>query len=111
MEQNIQVDNTILDDLVGRILKVSSPSKIILFGSAARGELKPESDLDVMVIVSDGCSRNEIERKIYRNLIGFRFAVDVVVATETDVSRFGDNRSLVYYPALNKGRELHAIQE
>ncbi|MEN6370618.1 MAG: nucleotidyltransferase domain-containing protein [Armatimonadota bacterium] len=108
MKQNIQLDASVLNDLVERILDVSHPSKIILFGSAARGELKTESDLDVLVIMPDGNNRNETAKKIYRNLIGFSIAVDVVVATETDVRRFGDKRSLVYYPALREGRELYA---
>jgi len=88
---------------------VSNPLKIILFGSGARGELRPESDLDVLVIMSDNCSRKETEKKIYRNLIGFRHAVDVVVATKTDVTQFGDNQNLIYYSALHEGRELYAV--
>ena len=41
-----------VEELVRRIVEVASPRKIILFGSAARGEFGPNSDLDVLVIKS-----------------------------------------------------------
>ena len=44
----------VLDEVVQRIVAVADPEKIILFGSAARGELGPDSDLDLLVVKS-GC--------------------------------------------------------
>ena len=98
----------ILDDLVRRILAVVQPRRIILFGSAARGDMHPDSDLDILVVVPDGTPRRQTAQTIYRNLIGLRAAVDVVVATESDVHQYGDNFSLVYYPALREGRTIYA---
>ena len=37
----------ILDDLVRRIIEVVQPQRIILFGSAARGDMRPDSDIDI----------------------------------------------------------------
>jgi hypothetical protein len=45
---------------------------------------------------------------LYRHLIGLDAAVDVVVATESDLQQYGDNFSLVYYPALHEGRAIYA---
>ena len=42
----------ILQEIVRRIVEVAKPEKIILFGSAARGELGPDSDLDFLIIKS-----------------------------------------------------------
>jgi predicted nucleotidyltransferase len=44
------VPKEVLDDIVRRIVEVAAPEKIILFGSAARGELGPNSDIDLLVI-------------------------------------------------------------
>jgi predicted nucleotidyltransferase len=44
------VPKEVLDDVVRRIVEVAAPEKIILFGSAARGELGPNSDIDLLVI-------------------------------------------------------------
>jgi predicted nucleotidyltransferase len=101
-------DANILDDLVRRILAVVQPRRIILFGSAARGDMRPDSDLDILVVVSDGTPRRQTAQIIYQNLIGLRAAVDVVVATESDLQQYGDNFSLVYYPALREGRAIYA---
>jgi len=101
-------NQNILDNLVRRIIAVVRPSRILLFGSAARGDMQPDSDIDVLVIVPDGVHRRQTVRDIYRHLIGFPFAVDVVVATESDLSKYKDNFSLVYYPASREGQEIYA---
>lgn len=38
MKKRMTLDQKILDDIVHRIVEVAHPDKIILFGSAARGE-------------------------------------------------------------------------
>jgi len=108
MVQLVKPDATELNDLVRRILRVVRPLKVVLFGSAARGEMGPDSDLDVLVIVPNGADTRMITRRIYRALIGFGEAADVIVATEDEIARYGGNFSLVYYPALKEGREIYA---
>ena len=97
-----------LRDLVCRIDEVAHPLRIILFGSAARGEMGPNSDVDVLVVVSGGTHRRHTAQRIYRHMIAFPLAVDGVVATEGDLSKHKDNFSLVYYPALREGKEIYA---
>jgi predicted nucleotidyltransferase len=41
-----------LQEIVRRIVAAVRPEKIILFGSAAREEMGPDSDLDLLVIKS-----------------------------------------------------------
>lgn len=97
----------ILDDLVRRIVEVAQPEKIILFGSVARGEDKPDSDIDVLV-VKDCISRRTLAGKIYQALIGVGRAVDVVVATPEDVEQFGQSPSMVIAPAIREGQLVYA---
>jgi uncharacterized protein len=40
----------VLAEIVRRVLTVTDPDKIILFGSRARGEARPDSDYDILVI-------------------------------------------------------------
>ena len=42
-----------LREIIRRIVEVAAPEKIILFGSAARGEMGPDSDVDRLVIKSN----------------------------------------------------------
>ena len=43
-------DPAILADIVARIVRAAEPQKIVLFGSAARGTMGPDSDYDLLVI-------------------------------------------------------------
>ncbi len=101
------LDQRILNDVVRRIVESVKPKRIVLFGSAARGEMGPNSDLDVLVVMPDGVHRRRTAQTIYRSLSGLGIAKDVVVVTESDVREHGDNPSLVLCPALQQGRELY----
>ncbi len=101
------VDN-ILKEALKRILSVSQPKKVLLFGSAVRGEMHKDSDIDLLVVVASGVHRRKTAQKIYRNLIGLGFAVDIIVVTEDDIEQFKDNNSMIISPALGEGKILYA---
>ena len=94
-------------ELVDRIVQAVHPRRIILFGSAARGQMGPHSDLDVLVVMPDGVHRRETACQIYRALRRLGVPKDVVVVTESDIKRFGNDPSLVIYPALSEGKEIY----
>jgi uncharacterized protein len=97
-----------LNDMVQRILGVVRPVRIILFGSAARGDMRPDSDLDVLVVIGEGESPKEVEDALYMAMLGFGVPVDFVVATEETLREWGNLWATVYYPALREGRTLYA---
>jgi uncharacterized protein len=97
-----------LRDLVARVLAVTPAHRILLFGSAARGERRPDSDLDIMVVAPEGTMRRHTAQRIYVNLIGFPLPVDVIVATESDLRAYGDSPGLIYGSALREGRVIYA---
>jgi predicted nucleotidyltransferase len=97
----------VLAEIVRRIVQVAAPEKIILFGSAARGEISRDSDLDLLVI-KDGAHRRKLAQAIYQRLIGVGQAVDIVVLTSEDVERYRSAVGLVVAPALLEGRVLYA---
>jgi predicted nucleotidyltransferase len=97
-----------LQELVHRIVDTAHPLRIILFGSTARGDGRPDSDVDVLVVMPDGTHRLHTSQEIYVGLHGFRIAVDVVVATETDLVKYNDSPGLVYREALRDGRTLYS---
>ena len=102
------IPDHILDEIIRRIIETADPLRLILFGSAVRGEIGPNSDLDILVVVPSGVHRRNTARSIYRNLIGVGFATDIVVVTEEDIERYKDNIGLVIKPALEQGRLLYA---
>jgi len=100
--------DAILNDLVARICRVVDPVRIVLFGSSARGTAGPDSDLDVLVIVKDGLPRRKIAMNIYREMVGLGLPVDLVVATDAVIRKYGSSQALIYEPALREGKELYA---
>ena len=101
-----QLDQATLDDIIRRIVEVARPEKIILFGSAARGDMNRHSDVDLLV-VKEGAHRRHLAGQIYENLYGVGAAVDVVVVTPADVERYKDSHALVIKPALQEGKVVY----
>ena len=97
-----------LDKLVKRIVDAVHPLRIILFGSAARGELTPDSDIDVLVVMPDGTHRRHTAQFLHSQFFGIRVPVDVLVATPSDLEQYGQSVGLVYKTILREGKELYA---
>lgn len=98
----------ILQEIVRRIVAAVQPKKIILFGSAARGEMGPDSDLDLLVIKS--ClHRRRTAARVERSLIGIGTPTDIIVATPDDIDRYKDTIGLIYRPALREGKTIYAV--
>lgn len=93
----------ILQEIISRIVAVANPYQLILFGSAARGEMESESDVDILVVVGDPTHRRTLARRIYRHLHGLGVPVDVVVATQDDIRQFGQKNGTILLPALREG--------
>ena len=96
----------ILEDIINRIVETVRPEKIILFGSAARGEMGPNSDVDLLIIRKGGHSR-KLVGQIYRKLHGVGAAVDAVMVSPADVERYKDSHALVIKPALAEGKVVY----
>lgn len=101
-------NQVVLDDLIQRIVGAVHPLRIILFGSAARGDMKPDSDLDVLIVVSEGVHRRRTAQDVHAQLFGFPVPVDVLVATPEDLRQHQDNIGLVYHRVIREGREIYA---
>ena len=100
------LDQSILDDIIKRVVEVAQPEKIILFGSAARGDMNRHSDVDLLII-KEGADALELMGEIYMNLDGVGAAVDAVVVTPDDVERYKDSHAVIIKPALQEGRVVY----
>lgn len=84
------------------------PLRIVLFGSAARGEMGPDSDIDVMVIMPDGTHRRHTAEMLHRQFFGIPFGIDVIVTTPSDLEKYSHTAGLIYRTILEEGHELYA---
>lgn len=98
----------LLTEITRRIRAVSDPQQIILFGSYARGDFGPDSDVDLLVIKDEVDSTQAESARIYQALTDVALPVDVVVVSSAYVQRYGDLIGTVVRPALHEGKVLYA---
>lgn len=97
-----------LNKLIERIVDAVHPLKIILFGSAARGEMGQSSDVDVLVVMPDGTHRRHTAQYLYETIRGVKVPFDVLVATPSDLEKHRDNVGLIYHNVLREGKIVYA---
>ena len=66
-----------LERAIEIIVKVADPDKVILFGSRARGDAKPESDYDLLVLKNGVKRDHKLAQEIYLNFRNIGASVDV----------------------------------
>ena len=103
----MMVEQAVIDEIVERVVEIARPQKIILFGSAARGDMRAHSDLDFLVIIRDDQDRREVERRIYTSRLSDGIPVDVIVASTSAIARYKHSHALVYKPALRDGKVMY----
>lgn len=99
-------DQAVLAEVIRRIVEVADPEKIILFGSAARGDMTRHSDLDLLII-KEGGDALDLMGRTYMRLHGVGTAVDALVVSPEDVERYKNSHALVFRPALQEGRVIY----
>jgi predicted nucleotidyltransferase len=104
MQPNSKAINILVQSIVGAV----HPLKIILFGSAARGDMSPDSDIDVLVVMPEGVHRRRTAQFLYRQITGLGVPFDILVATPDDLEKHKDNIGLIYRTVLREGREVYA---
>ncbi|OQX65573.1 MAG: hypothetical protein B5M51_00385 [Anaerolinea sp. 4484_236] len=70
-----------IDDLARQIVEQFQPQKIILFGSYAQGNPRPESDVDLLVIMETELRESKQAHLIDENLERDLFGLDIIVRT------------------------------
>ena len=101
----------VIQDVARRVVAIVQPERIVLFGSAVKGEMNLDSDLDILVIVKGPVHRRRMAQSIYRGLHGVGLPVDVVVATEQDIFEYKDKVGSIIRPALAEGQVIYDAQQ
>lgn len=101
------IDDSLIEEIVRRILSVAKPDKVILFGSAATGEMTRDSDIDLLVVEPEPIDdRNEYLR-IRRALAHMGYPFDILfISTEW----FEDSKNVIggiAYPANKYGKVIY----
>ena len=102
------VSTEILNEIVDRLVGLASPVKIILFGSQARDQAQPQSDLDLLIVEKDVTDRYNEAMRLDRALRDLMVPLDLVVVTEDQFNRYAAGPGTIYYRSRQEGRVLYA---
>lgn len=94
-------------DIVATTVATVAPERVILFGSYARGDAGPDSDVDLLVVAGDplipvGQRQDEL-RRIRRALRGLRIPVDILLYAPEEIDAWRDSPNHVIARSLREG--------
>jgi predicted nucleotidyltransferase len=101
------VEKGTLDQIVQRILAVCRPDFVYLFGSAATGEMTPDSDIDLLIVEQDVVDPRTEAFQIRTALAGLPYPFDVFVMSR---ERFDESRDVIgglAWPATHHGKVIY----
>lgn len=99
----------ILGEIVERLVRAFSPERIYLFGSKARGDSGPDSDYDLMVVVSHAEQPAfRLAQQAHRAVWGLGTAADILVWTREQFDRRAHLVASLPATILREGKLLHA---
>jgi len=101
------IDEQIVQTIVRRILSVAAPDKIILFGSAATGEMTRDSDIDLLIVEPDTSRQREEYVRIIRALWDIRYPFDVLFIATRWFEESKDIIGGIAYPANKYGKVIY----
>ncbi len=94
--------------MVDIIVKRFHPEKVILFGSHARGEAGPDSDVDLLVVMPVSGSKREKAVEVAVALHAIRVPKDIIVTTPEEFEWRKEIPGTIERPAVLEGKVLYA---
>ncbi len=99
------IDMAIIKRSVQAILAAApAGSRVILFGSRARGDARPDSDIDLLVVEPEVKSRIAEAARLARVIRHFRLPADIVVVSHDIFEQWKDAPNSVYSEAARDGQ-------
>ncbi|MEA1996264.1 MAG: nucleotidyltransferase domain-containing protein [Gemmatimonadota bacterium] len=107
----IEVSDEVIEQMVKTIVNEVSPEQIILFGSRAKNQSHPDSDVDLLIIENEPFgkdrSRKEETGKLWRALAHFQVPLDILLYSRHEVDYWRDSLNNVVARALREGKVLY----
>ena len=108
MNRKVPVPKAAIHRMVRTIVGQFKPDAVILFGSYARGDAGPQSDVDLLVVMEVRGSKREQQLRLRTALSEKHIPVDVIVTRPHDFAWRKDVVGTVEWPAFREGKVLYA---
>lgn len=106
----VQIDSGLMEEIVRRIVETIHPQKIILFGSRARGDMRSDSDIDLLVIANSSEPRYRRAAPLYGILSDILAPMDILVYSPEEVKEWSEVRQAFVTTAIREGVVLYENQ-
>ncbi len=103
------IDETIIQRAVNLVLTAAPQARVIVFGSHARGDARPQSDLDLLVIEPEVQARRREMARLADVLSPLRSPVDVLVVSAATFDDWAETPGTVVYEAARQGRMFSEV--
>ena len=103
----MRIDESLVKEIVERILSAVVPAKIILFGSAAMGEMTSDSDIDLLIVEPNPTDRRKESVKIDATLSGLGYPFDIIVISNEWFEASKNVIGGIAYPANKYGKVIY----
>ena len=101
------LNDAVFAQVIALLRQSAQPTRIILFGSHARGNAQPDSDIDLLVVERDVPDRAAEMVRLSRVLSPLRLPVDLLVVAEDTFQAWVGTPGNVYSAAQREGRVLY----
>ena len=91
------------------VLRAAPGASVILFGSHARGEVRPDSDLDLLVIEEEVTARRQEMARLSDVLRPLGIPVDIVVVSRKTFEEWADTPGTLLYQAAKEGQVFDEV--
>jgi predicted nucleotidyltransferase len=100
----------LLDQAVARLREAAQPERIVLFGSRARGDSRPDSDFDLLVIADSDEPRYRRSAPLYRILADLPAEIELAVYTSEEAHEWSAVPQAFVTTAMREGKVLYEKQ-
>jgi len=106
IDKRKRIPQKAIDQVVKQIVEKFKPQKIILFGSYAHGNPRPESDVDLLVVMETPLKESKQSLEI-RRYLGVMFGMDLIVHTPKRLKERLDLGDWFLRDVLKEGKVLY----
>lgn len=101
------INDALMHEIVRRIVRQAHPQRVILFGSRARGDARPESDLDLLVVAEDCRPRAARASELYSVLSNIPIPMDILVYRPDEIIEWSNVPQAFVTTAVREGMLLY----